>query len=108
MKRIDLKGTTIVTPKSVQRNKAGRRVIIAIIAIVGTTSVVTTATAATAVIAIATVTTRSGGFLILEARDGKGDLATIVNTLHDHLNGDRKSTRLNSSHSGESRMPSSA
>ena len=30
---------------------------------------------------------RRGGFLILEARDGEADLATVVNALHDHLNG---------------------
>ncbi|HBJ52458.1 serpin family protein [Bifidobacterium dentium] len=42
MKRIDLKGTTIVTPKSAQRNKAGRRVIIAIIAAVLAIAIVVT------------------------------------------------------------------
>ena len=30
---------------------------------------------------------RCGGFLILEARDGEADLATVVDALHDHLNG---------------------
>ena len=32
----------------------------------------------------------------------------IIGALMDRTNGDRKSTRLNSSHSGQSRMPSSA
>ena len=32
----------------------------------------------------------------------------IVTALHDVPNGDRKSTRLNSSHNNQSRMPSSA
>ena len=36
------------------------------------------------------------------------DLFGIYNLLRAQLNQDRKSTRLNSSHSGESRMPSSA
>ena len=42
MKRNDLKGTNIVTPKSAQRNKAGRRVIIAIIAAVLAVAIVVT------------------------------------------------------------------
>ena len=47
---------------------------------------VTTATAATAVIAIATA--RAGVvLLILETRNGQGDLAAIIDTLNDHLNG---------------------
>ena len=35
-------------------------------------------------------------------------LNSVIAPLEDQINGDRKSTRLNSSHSGESRMPSSA
>ena len=35
-------------------------------------------------------------------------VAIIAGTGFQHLGADRKSTRLNSSHSGESRMPSSA
>ena len=35
-------------------------------------------------------------------------IADLFNVSLDYLCGDRKSTRLNSSHSGESRMPSSA
>ena len=39
--------------------------------------------------------------------DNAGDSNSIVNQ-KKYLERDRKSTRLNSSHSGESRMPSSA
>ena len=36
------------------------------------------------------------------------ELSNISRTIHTASSADRKSTRLNSSHSGESRMPSSA
>src|ERR1043166_1284675 len=38
----------------------------------------------------------------------RGDLARFLAFLAEHLGRDRKSTRLNSSHVSESRMPSSA
>ena len=63
-----------------------RTIIIITIVTIGTT-VITTATAAATVIAIGTLTARSGGFLIFEAWNGQGDLAAIVNALHDYLNG---------------------
>ena len=45
-----------------------------------------------------------------ENRDDMEQLSSHVNSLdlRERTGGDRKSTRLNSSHSGESRMPSSA
>ena len=63
-----------------------RTIIIITIVTIGTT-IITTATAAATVIAIGTLTARSGGFLIFEAWNGQGDLAAIVNALHDYLNG---------------------
>ena len=38
----------------------------------------------------------------------KGAVGGAAGVTHESVNADRKSTRLNSSHSGESRMPSSA
>ena len=79
---------------------ATRTVVVIILEVIGATAtrtVVTivevtvialgaTATAATAVIAIATA--RAGVvLLILETRNGQGDLAAIIDTLNDHLNG---------------------
>ena len=52
-----------------------------------------------------------GDAMALPAQDGTFDAATIafgMRNLPDYRQGDRKSTRLNSSHSQQSRMPSSA
>ena len=39
---------------------------------------------------------------------GKSHVMALTKSIKRHCHADRKSTRLNSSHSGESRMPSSA
>ena len=54
-----------------------------------TTVITATAGTATTIVAIAAAAAASAstGFLILEARDGQGDLAAIVHTLHDDLDG---------------------
>ena len=49
------------------------------------------------------LTIHDGEFIGLIGHTGSGK-----STLVQHLNGDRKSTRLNSSHLARSRMPSSA
>ena len=43
-----------------------------------------------------------------ENMNSKEDNVELANLIDSHINEDRKSTRLNSSHSQQSRMPSSA
>ena len=45
---------------------------------------------------------------VVEIGSVKKAIKSVVKTVTENLEEDRKSTRLNSSHSGESRMPSSA
>ena len=47
-----------------------------------------------------------GGVAFIDLRDGSGWCQVVIND--EATAGDRKSTRLNSSHSSVSRMPSSA
>ena len=58
------------------------------------------------VLTAATTATVGGGLIVKAAREGSGNGSPDESQAGTQ--GDRKSTRLNSSHSGESRMPSSA
>ena len=62
-------------------------VVTAIIMTVITAATATTIATTTTIAAILTATTAGVGFLILETGDGEADLAAIVDTLHDDLDG---------------------